>query len=308
MKNQNYLGVLGHVAIDTICLVRRFPSPNTCEAVIDRRVEFGGTGANLAVYAASLGIKTALCSFVGEDFPEDYMQWLKSKKIDLSDLVVIKNGRTPSIIMVSDDSHQQIGYVDQGAMVEQDKMPLPEHTIMSSEVLHIGTGRPGYALQVCRQAKARGKKIGFDPAQEIHYVYSAKQFSDVFSMTDMFFCNESELKVALSYLDLKKSADLLEHVEMLIMTLGKLGSRIMTKRGESIDIPPCKPKKVVDTTGAGDAYRAGFYAGLSRGLDLEKCGALASSAASFAVESFGGQTNPPSWDDVKERAFHDSSA
>jgi nucleoside kinase len=303
MPRENFLGVFGHVAVDVICSVDKFPRPNTCEAIIDRRTEFGGTAGNMAVFAASLGVPTALASLVGYDFPDDYLEFLKCKKIDLTNLKVIKDRQTPSVIMISDSSHNQIGFVDQGAILAQDKLALQKHAIDSSKVVHVGTGRPKYSLQVCKRARKMKKLVAFDPAQEIHYVYDAHTFSDVIKEADVFFCNESELAVAQKYLKLKRTEDLLDIVDMLIVTIGKRGSRIMTSGGEDFEIPPCKAKKVVDTTGAGDAYRAGFYAGLRKKMGLAECGALASAAASFAVESFGGQTNLPSWDEVRRRAF-----
>ena len=303
MPSGNFLGVFGHVAVDIICSVERFPRPNTCEAIIARRTEFGGTAGNMAVFAASLGVPTALASLVGSDFPADYLEFLRSKKIDLTDLKIIKDRQTPAIMMVSDGSHNQIGFVDQGAILAQDKLPLQKHTIDSSKVVHVGTGRPRYALQVCKRAWKMKKLVAFDPAQEIHYVYNAKAFADVIKEADIFFCNQSELAVALKYLKLDCEEDLLDVVDMIVNTAGKRGSRILTHAGEEIDVPPCKAKRVVDTTGAGDAYRAGFYAGMRKKMDLAECGALASAAASFAVESFGGQTNLPSWSEVRKRAF-----
>lgn len=299
----SFLGVFGHVALDVICSVSRFPKPNTCEAIIDRRTEFGGTAGNLAVYSSSLGVKTALASLVGDDFPAAYRSSLEGKGIDLTDLVVVEGGRTSTVIMVSDDEHNQIGFVDQGVMLGQEKTPIQEHTISSSKVVHVGTGRPKYALKVCRLAKKLGKTVAFDPAQEIHYVYDAESFAKVIAESDMFFCNESELAVALRYLGLKRADDLLDYVDTVVNTIGKRGSRILAKDGNVIAIPSCRPKKVVDTTGAGDAYRAGFYAGMSKRLSLAKCGALASSAASFAVENYGAQANLPTWKAVQERAF-----
>jgi len=303
MPRDNFLGVFGHVAVDVICSVNKFPRPNTCEAIVDRRTEFGGTAGNMAVFAAALGVPTALASLVGDDFPADYRAFLESKRIDLTDLKTIKGMRTPSVIMVSDRSHNQVGFVDQGAILAQNGLPLQKHTIDNSKVIHVGTGRPKYALQVCRRARKGGKLVAFDPAQEIHYVYDARSFSSVIREADTFFCNESELAVALKYLRFRRAEDLLDIVDMLILTAGKRGSRIMTSGGEDIRVPPCKAKKVVDTTGAGDAYRAGFYASMRKKMDLADCGAVASAAASFAVESFGGQTNLPSWTEVCKRAF-----
>lgn len=62
------------------------------------------------------------------------------------------------------------------------------------------------------------------------------------------------------------------------------------------------PGQVIDPTGAGDAYRAGFYAGLSRDMGLEECGRLGAAAASFAIEVAGPVGKLPTWDEVRERA------
>lgn len=303
MPRKNFLGVFGHVAVDTICTVKSFPTINTCEGVIDRRVEYGGTAGNLAFYAANMGVPTSLASFVGSDFPNSYRDHLEAAGIDLTDLVTVKGARTASIIMISDSSHRQMGFVDQGVMLRQNSLEVPNHSINGVEVVHVGTGRPGFARRVCKRAKSLGKIVAIDPAQELSYVYSAKDFSSIVRLANIFFCNEIELKIALRYLNKKKPEDLLAFVHTLVITLGKRGSRILTSDGMDIDISPAQPRKIVDTTGAGDAYRAGFYAGMYRGYSLEKCGMIASAAASFAVESFGGQSNPPSWKDVQRRAF-----
>ena len=68
----NFLGVFGHVNIDYIMNVTKLPEPNTCIQVDNVRKYYGGTGANIAMLASSLGVKTALASFVGSDFPEDF--------------------------------------------------------------------------------------------------------------------------------------------------------------------------------------------------------------------------------------------
>lgn len=303
MPRKNFLGVFGHVAVDTICTVKSFPRINACEGVIDRRIEYGGTAGNLAFYAANMGVPTSLASFVGSDFPNSYRNHLEAAGIDLTDLVTVKGARTASIIMISDSSHRQMGFVDQGVMLRQNSLEVPNHSIDDVEIVHAGTGRPGFAIKVCKRAKSLGKIVAIDPAQELSYVYSARDFSSIARLADIFFCNETELKIALLYLKKKKPEDLLAFVHTLVITLGKRGSRILTSDGMDIDILPVRPRKIVDTTGAGDAYRAGFYAAMYRGYSLEKCGMIASAAASFAVESFGGQSNPPSWKDVQRRAF-----
>lgn len=303
MSRQNYLGIFGHVALDVLITVDNFPEPNTCGEVKNRKTLFGGTGANLAVAASRLGVKSAIASFVGDDFPTELREFMTSLDIDLKELVTVEGGRTPTIIMVSDGSHNQIGFVDQGVMREQDKLPFLEHTIVDSEVVHVGTGRPGYALQVCDRARRENKIISFDPAQELSYVYSEEQFNKILPFVDIFFCNEKELEIALRYTGLSEPEALLSTINTLVITRGASGSSIISKEAGPFDIPSFKPERVVDTTGAGDSYRAGFYAAMSRGMSLEECGQAGSAASSFAVEEYGGQTSRASWEDVYRRAF-----
>jgi adenosine kinase len=84
-----------------------------------------------------------------------------------------------------------------------------------------------------------------------------------------------------------KSA-LLKCTETIIMTRGELGSRIITAERET-DIPVVKADRVLDPTGAGDAFRGGLISGLVRGLDLGKSAMLGSVCASFSVEGYGTQ-------------------
>ena len=79
---------------------------------------------------------------------------------------------------------------------------------------------------------------------------------------------------------------LLELAEMVVTTLGRHGSRITTRDG-SVDIPAAPAVREADPTGAGDAYRAGLVAGLTRGLQLSEAGRVASLAATYAVEHVG---------------------
>ena len=301
MRASNFLGAYGHTALDIIYSAERFPSPNTTVELLGRHELYGGTGANLARIASSLGVKTALASHVGDDFPIPFMEALRKSGVDTADVVKVHGARTPFIIMVSDKDHNQIGFVDQGAMKLQDQLPLRTHTVDSSKLVHIGTGRPGYALKIAKRARAKKKTIAFDPAQELHYVYTPKTFKSVLDLSDILFVNSAELEKAKSYLNLKKDAELLSHVKMVINTRGGDGSRIMTDDDE-ITVGTVQPDKVVDTTGAGDGFRAGFYVGLSRSLPLEECAWVGAATASFVVEGVGGQSSLPTWDMVQRRS------
>jgi len=301
VRSGNFLGVYGHTAMDVIYNSSEFPQPNTCVEMRGRIEYFGGTGANIARMASSLEVKTALASHVGEDFPKKFMQALKSSGVDTTDVVKVRGEHTPFIIMISDKDHNQIGFVDQAAVLRQDDLPIRTHTADSSKFVHIGTGRPSYMLKVAKRAKAKKKTVCFDPAQEIHYVYTPESLKAVMQHCDVLFANSSELERAKSYLNLKEDSELLSYVDMVVNTRGKHGSRIITADDEIL-VGTIPADRVVDTTGAGDGYRAGFYAGLSRSLPFEECAWIGAATASFVVESVGAQNKLPNWDTVQRRA------
>lgn len=296
----NYLGVFGHVVVDRIFSVPSLPRLNASTATTGVEVMYGGTGANIAMIASHLGVKTALASFIGEDFPEEYSWILKNANIDLLDLRMVEGLPTPQAWIFVDPGQNQMTVIQQGPMEDAAKFELQKHTIESSRIVHIGTGRPEYYKRVVDLASSLGKKISFDPAQELSYVYSPDSFRKIIEHADMFFANESEIATAMSYLELKEEEDLLQFVDVLVLTLGERGSRITTI-DDKILIPAIKSDVVEDITGAGDAYRAGFYAGLQRKLDLERCGLAGAAAASFIIEKKGPQTNMPTWEQVEER-------
>ena len=301
MRKGNFLGVYGHSAIDVIYSSASFPEPNTCVELVDRREYFGGTGANLAAIAASLDVKTALASHVGDDFPQPFKDHLQAVGVVVTDVIKVRGERTPYIIMISDAEHNQIGFVDQGAVRMEGDLPLRTHTVDSSKFVHIGTGRPSYMLKAAKRAKWRKRTVCFDPAQEIHYVYTPETLKQILEYSQVVFMNSSEMETAKAYLNLQDDRELLSYVNLIVNTLGGEGSRIITDDDEVI-VSAISPDAVVDTTGAGDGFRAGFYAGLCRSLPLEECAWMGAATASFIVESMGAQSVLPTWEMVQRRA------
>ncbi len=302
----NFLGVYGHVILDYIANLEALPARNTSVQILDRHRFFGGTGGNIARISAHLGVRTALASFVGEDFPPEYREALADAGVDLADLRVVPGVSTPTAWIFTDRRGNQIAIVDQGPMKSAGKYEVLAHTVESSEIVHLGTGRPEYYLKVAAIAAKLGKRVAFDPSQEIHYVYTATTFRRLLGRAQLFFGNEAEMKRGLDFVRRKKPADLLEWVDVVVMTRGGKGSTILSKEGK-FDVPPIRSRKVVDVTGAGDAYRAGFYAGLSRGFDLYRCGLVGSAVAGFVIEKRGTQTNIPTWSQAVARAARHAS-
>jgi len=76
-----YLTIYGHVCLDQIMSLDKFPEPNTSVDILVKHRYFGGTGANIATVAAALGVPTALVSYVGSDLPADFRENMESRGV-----------------------------------------------------------------------------------------------------------------------------------------------------------------------------------------------------------------------------------
>ena len=306
MGVRNFVGAFAHVVMDQLLTVSQLPRPDTSVALLDRKRYFGGTAGNLARAAARLGVRTSLASFVGPDFPADYRETLARDGVDLRDLREIRGSTTPEAWVFSDRGGNQMTIIDQGPWTEGAKLPVLAHSVRDVELVHVGTGPPEYYTKIADLAERWGRPIAFDPAQEITYVYDRRRFRDLFRRATYFFGNEAEVAQAKRFMGTTSTAGLARTAEAVVVTRGARGSVVYTRDGK-IDVPAVRPRRVVEITGAGDAYRAGFYAGLARGYDLRRCGILASAVASFVVEEKGTQTNLPRWAQTVARARRHAS-
>ncbi|HYE59556.1 MAG TPA: PfkB family carbohydrate kinase, partial [Candidatus Kapabacteria bacterium] len=119
--------------------------------------------------------------------------------------------------------------------------------------------------------------------------FSAQELMMLIGQASFLIANDYEMRL-LQEKTTWDMQELLQHVPVVITTLGEKGSIITTKE-KMIEIPPCPPDSVDDPTGAGDAYRAGFFTGHANGFDLETCGRMGSVAATYTVEAYGTQTH-----------------
>jgi sugar/nucleoside kinase (ribokinase family) len=301
-----FLGVFGHVVLDHLLSVPHLPRPDTSVGILDRRRYFGGTAGNLARAAARLGVSTSLASFVGRDFPADYRRALSREGVDLRDLRPVAGRPTPEAWVFSDGRGNQMTIIEQGPWNLAAGLPVLTHSVRDVALVHLGTGRPEYYEKVAELAARLDRPISFDPSQEITYLYDRKRFRSLFRRATYFFGNEAEVMQAKRFMGVTSVRALLNPAEAVVVTRGAKGSAVYA-REKTYDVPAVRPRRVVEITGAGDAYRAGFYAGLARGYDLRRCGILASSVASFVVEERGTQTNLPTWAQTIGRARRHAS-
>jgi len=295
-----FLSVYGHVTIDQIISIKRFPEINESVDVITKNTTLGGTGTNIAMTAARLGVPTAICAFVGEDFPPRYEDDMRESGLIMDEMVRVGEYESSQAMVINDAGMRQEVIFYQGPQGSASKLNnmLLKNASASSHV-HFCTGEPDYYLSIMKAMKGSDPKIAFDPAQEIYKMWDGERIRTALSFSDSLFCNEYEARV----IEKKLGIDDVMSIEkdLVVRTEGEKGSTAKIN-GDIMRIPVIEGKKFVDATGAGDAFRAGFYCGLYNGYDILEALILASATSSFVVEKVGALTNTPEWNEVLERA------
>lgn len=261
----------------------------------------GGSAANTIHGLARLGIETGFIGKVGEDeLGNFFYDDLKKSKIKPHLLKSnVASGR--AIALVSKDSERTFA-TSLGAAIELDAADLLEDMFAGYKYLHI----EGYLVQnhqlitkAAELAKAHGLKISLDLAS-FNVVEDNLEFLQSFTKNyiDIIFANEEEAKAFTGKAPEEALKDLAKQCEIAVVKIGDQGSLIM-QNDKIIKVEPIKAAPV-DTTGAGDAYAAGFLYGLVRNYDLARCGHIGSVLSGKVIETIGAKMTDEMWTDIAE--------
>lgn len=234
------------------------------------RQTWGGKGSNQAVQAARLGMQTSFATMIGQDsFGDNFLKMMETEKVDSTFVFRHPNLPTASgFIICTPDGHNVIT-IDIGALnalgkAEADRAlaGADAQTVVLLQ-LEIPTET---ALYACRRAKQNGATVILNPAPAADLSHAD------LSCIDFLTPNETEARICaglppddprreeeIGQMLLKKGC---QHV---IVTLGEKGSLLISD-GETRLVSPFPIPQVVDSTGAGDAFNAGFAAALAEGF------------------------------------------
>jgi len=279
--------VVGHVNIDRFLDVARLPAPDRTVPVLGARDRLGGTAANIALAASHWGVRTGLSSRVGEEFPETFEHELARAGIDTRGLVRVRGERSPTCFVVEDGRGGQLTLIDQGAMGDARRAPVPQALLRRTRWVHLATGDPAYQLRLLAAARKLGRPVAVDPAQEIHYRWGARPLRVLLEGAEILFGNVAELRRAAELLGVSGVDRLTDIVPLVIETRGPRGAVAHSRAGPPIERPAVRPRRVRQVTGAGDAFRGGFYAGWFAGQPLDRCLSAGLRSAGAWVEHGG---------------------
>ncbi len=255
----------------------------------------GGCAANISYNLALLGERPKLVATVGEDFAE-YRAWLEEQGVDTSGTRTVAGDFTASAFITTDLDDNQITGFYIGAMRAAGELSVSDAG--KGDAVIVSPNDPGAMDKYVRECRETGAALVYDPGQQIVSL-SAESLIAGIDGARCVVGNDYELALIQDKTGRSPEA-MLEVAESVIITKGEHGSTIMTRDG-TVEIPPVKARRVLDPTGAGDAYRAGILRGLVRGEPPEKYGRVASLLAVYAVEEYGTQAHSYTVDEFGQR-------
>ncbi|MCU1596148.1 MAG: adoK, partial [Frankiales bacterium] len=178
----------------------------------------------------------------------------------------------------------QIGTFFPGAMSEAAGISLDD---VAADLVLVSPNDPGAMLRHTAECRDRGVAFAADPSQTLTFL-DGEAIKALVEGAHYLFTNEYEAGLVAQKTGWS-DAEILDLVDTRITTHGAKGSVISRKGEPDISVGVVEADVVVDPTGTGDAFRAGFLTGRAWGLDLERAAQLGALLATYVVESVGPQ-------------------
>lgn len=247
----------------------------------------GGVAGNIAYTMSLLGERSRIVAAAGGDF-EEYAQFLRDNNVQIDGIEVVKDEMTATCFITTDRRHNQITGFYTGAMTRSKEISIKENLADSTHVV-VSPDDPEAMRRHCREAKEAGATLIYDPSFQViamdgEFLWEGAQGAKALILNDYEF-SIFQKKTG------KSIEELHEGIEVLVVTLGDQGSRIMPRGQDEITVKPVMSDSAIDPTGCGDAYRGGFVTGLVNGCSLLECGQMGSTASVFVVEQYGTQNH-----------------
>ncbi len=257
---------------------------NVCFQVNGVTENYGGTAGNIAYALKLMGESPAISATIGSDHHK-YFEWLAKNGINKNGIKIVPEELTAGAYITTDMANNQITGFNPGAMKYSSDLDIAALN-PADTLLLVSPGNLADMVTYPRLCKKAGIEYIFDPGQALPML-QAKDLVEVITDCLLLIVNDYEFNLIQDKTGLT-NGDLLALAKTTIVTLGEAGSRIYSPAGP-VTIPSFKANRVVDPTGAGDAYRGGLLSGLVNGHDLRASALRGSACASFAVECNGTQ-------------------
>jgi adenosine kinase len=249
------------------------------------------------------GLRPVLVGAVGTDFA-DHTAWLTRHGVDCGSVYVSNVAHTARFVCTTDDDMCQIASFYTGAMAEARNIELAPvaDRLGGLDLVLIGANDPAAMIRHTEECRATGIPFAADPSQQLARM-SGEEVRRLVDGAAFLLTNDYEADLLTAKTGLS-AEDLLGLVGVRVTTLGKNGLTITGREIEPIHVPVAKDVQPLDPTGVGDGFRAGFFAGLSWGLSLERSAQIGTLVAGLVLESVGPQEYEIHKEEFAKRLAH----
>ena len=251
-------------------------------------VRRGGVAANISFGLGNFGMNPVLVGAAGDDF-EEYRAWLERHGVDTSAVHISELRHTARFVCTTDRDQNQIASFYAGAMAEARNIEIkPIHDRLGGlDLVLVGADDPAAMVRHSDECRSRSIAFAADPSQQLARM-EGPEVRSLIEGARFLFTNEYEKALAEQKTGWSDD-EILERVGTRVTTLGSKGARLDVKGEPSIHVPAASVGEVVDPTGVGDSFRAGFLAAHSWGLSLERAAQVGNATAVHCLEVNGPQ-------------------
>ena len=245
----------------------------------------GGVAANIAFGLGSLGLRPLLVGTVGGDFA-DYQRWLDAHGVDTSMVRESQVFHTARFVCTTDADLNQIASFYPGAMSEDANLDLGG-LVGQADLVLIGAGDPTAMLSLTKQCRDHQIPFAADTSQQLATL-DGGQIKELVAGAAYLFSNEYEASL-IEHKTGWTADEVTGQVGVRVTTLGAAGARVERAGEGPVMVGPVTGVSPAEPTGAGDAFRAGFLAGIAWDLSQERSAQLGNLLAVHVLETTGTQ-------------------
>lgn len=290
----------GGLNVDKLFKVNRIATADEESFVIDFKEVCGGSAANTMVGLARLGCKVGFIGKVADDREgKMLLQDFRKEGVDTSSIIVAKHGRSGTVMGFVDEKGERALYVDPGVNDTIGFDEINKEHAFKTDFVHLTSFVGAKSFQIQKKlAKAipANVRLSLDPGEL--YARKGASMELMIKKTFVLMPNAKELELLTGKASYRKGAEALlkKCVKIIAVKLGSKGCYVTD--GEESHLIEAFKVKVVDTTGAGDAFCAGFLYGLRSGKSLYECGRIGNFVASRCIMKMGARDGLPRLSDL----------
>jgi ribokinase len=291
---------IGNINLDWICTLSHLPVPDEKMNIDEFNVFPGGAASNFAVSLARLGADVALFGHVGDD-AEGYeaLKFLKGEGVDISRIILEKDFATGFVIVLIGEEGQSMKLRFRGANNRLCPDDITPSLLEGVDIAYAASVTIPIAQQLATTCKKVGVRSSLDVGEDLvkKSVDAVREMIRSFSIV---FMNEVVFERIFNELPTisKVQSEIEGNLEVFSVTLGEKGS--ITASTKTAFQTPAFKVKVIDTTGAGDAYAAGFIHFYQEQLPLEEIVKRSTACAALQVMQPGARAGLPTLNEVEE--------